>query len=369
MNRTADDLTMAVKERVAPYEPILRRLGFTEGTHNPALLRAGVMSWLLDLDASKYDANRMVVVFEKDGSITIGAGDKTSAKPADYSWNYRSLPPVRLYSLVKDALWEVERKQMVAMKKVIAGELLKVARELMGKDDVIEWAKNLARNYRHGYGSGIKSQLIDAAKEIGLNWQDIDRRYQHAGGDDLASEKGVYFVLTGKQHPAGGYAWASSRTAAVKDLAEIKAIIPETRKAQAEHNRKMEEYRSETNRMWDEATRELHEKTVELLSDIKEELTSYFKSAGKGIRSVGSSENLVEVFLGSDDGVNRYQSKVSTFLSFTFEGREEAYFMMRNEDGDQSVRLTLSDKSTVDKMMQEVKKADKKGFWDMPEME
>jgi len=293
MRRTAEDLTMETRQRVAPYEMVLRRLGFREGTQNDNLMRLGASNWLMDLDSNKYDASRMAVVFEKDGSVTITAGDSASAGPSDYSWHYRNVTPARLSSHISSSLWAIERRQVAAMDTTIARELAKIAGELMGV----------------------------------------------------------------------------TRTAAVKDLAEIKAIIPETRKAQEEHNRKMEEYRQETNRMWYEATRELETKTQELLTDIRDELVSYFKSVGKGVRSAGGSSNLVEVFLGSDDGVKRYQSKVSAFISLTFEGRERATFMMRPENADNTIELTLSDKNTVGKLMQAVKSADKKGFWDMAEME
>jgi hypothetical protein len=296
MRRTAEDLTMETRQCVAPYEMVLRRLGLREGTQNDSLMRIGVSSWLLDLDANKYDANRMAIAFEKDGSVTITAGDKAGAGPSDYSWHYRSVTPARLSSHINSSLWEIERRQVAAMDATIARELAKIAGELLGV----------------------------------------------------------------------------TRIAAVKDLAEIKAIIPETRKAQEEHNKKMEEFRQVTNQMWSDATRELQTKTGELLTDIRDDLVGYFKSAGKGVRYVGgpaSGSSLVEVFLGSDDGVKRYQSKVSAFIALTFEGRERATFMLRPENADNTIELTLSDKNTVAKLMQAVKNADKKGFWDMAEME
>lgn len=292
MNKTADLIT-EMELRVKAYDPILRKLGFEEDKH-PSLPQAGGMTWYKDLDVGKYDASRAVVVFESDGSITIGAGDK--ARPSDYSWHYRSLTPARLQSTITESLWEVEKEKKVAMNKIVASELLKVAKELAGAEMV----------------------------------------------------------------------------AASGDLAEIRAIIPETRKAQAEQAKKMEEFRQITNQMWAEATRELHDKIRELLNDSKEELIEYFNSTGRGVRSAsgGTGDSaLVEVFLGSNDGVKRYQSKVSVFVALTFEGRERATFMMRNENGDETVELTLSDKNTIAKMMQEVKKADKKGFWSAPEVE
>ena len=80
----------------------------------------------------------------------------------------------------------------------------------MNMREAIEWTKNLVRQ-------GVtKSALMDAATELGLNWRAVDRRYQYAGEDDLSSEQGVYFILTGEKYPRGGYTWASQRKIAMK---------------------------------------------------------------------------------------------------------------------------------------------------------
>ena len=157
---------------------------------------------------------------------------------------------------------------------------------------------------------------------------------------------------------------AKSVTAAAKDLAALKALIPELREKQREYYEKEEQMRQERSKAWMDATRELSQGVQELLVALRDELVAYFKGSGKGVRSVDSSGGLVEVFLGSDDGTKRYQSKVSCVVHLTFEGKESTTFMLRNEALD-DVNGTLSDKGTVAKVMQEVKKADKKGFWDV----
>ena len=78
--------------------------------------------------------------------------------------------------------------------------------------EMIEWVKNLAR---HGV---TKTSLMDAAKELNLNWREIDKRYQYAGGSDLSSVGGAYFILTGKSYPRGGYTWASELIKIAKSL-------------------------------------------------------------------------------------------------------------------------------------------------------
>jgi hypothetical protein len=134
-------------------------------------------------------------------------------------------------------------------------------------------------------------------------------------------------------------------------------------KKQAEFEKKREEYLRETNKMWNEATRDVNDGVNGIIEEIKKELVIYFKGNGMGIRTASNTEGLVEVFIGSEDGVERYQSKVSSLIQMTFEGREKATAMLRNENLDETVKFDLKDNNTVAALIQEVKKADKKGFW------
>ena len=83
-----------------------------------------------------------------------------------------------------------------------------------------------------------------------------------------------------------------------------------------------------------------------------------------GVRNSGVSHTgqLLEVFLGSEDGVERHQSKVSVHLVLTFKGRETYGYMLRNEELDDQ-KGNLADRGTIGKLMQVVKKADKADFW------
>lgn len=161
---------------------------------------------------------------------------------------------------------------------------------------------------------------------------------------------------------------ASKKTAAVKDLSDIKGLLEDMHKKQAEFEKKREEYLRETNKMWNDATKNVNEGIEALLADIQKELVLYFKGNGMGIRKASGSGGLVEVFIGSDDITDpdvagRYQSKVSAMIHLQFEGRESATASFANENRENWVTFDLKDKNTVDALMQEVKKADKKGFW------
>ena len=160
---------------------------------------------------------------------------------------------------------------------------------------------------------------------------------------------------------------AKSMTAATKDLAEIREIMPAMREKQEEYDKRREEITRQLNQMWGEATRDVQTKTIELLEVITKELVAYFKGSGKGVKTADNMGGLIEVFIGSEDGVNRQNSKVSVHLALTT-GTERANFMLRNESLD-DVSGELSDRGTIQKLLQEVKKADKRGFWDQSEEE
>jgi len=154
---------------------------------------------------------------------------------------------------------------------------------------------------------------------------------------------------------------ARDLTAATKDLGEIRAIMPEMKKKQEEHSRRQEEQRRELNRMYHEAVKDVDSKTKELSAAIVKALVDYFNKNSMGVRSADIGDNLVEVFIGSDDGVDRVDSKVSTHISMTT-GRDLFSYMLRNEVMDDE-RGNLADKGTIPKLLQVVRKADRKGFW------
>jgi hypothetical protein len=157
---------------------------------------------------------------------------------------------------------------------------------------------------------------------------------------------------------------ASSRTAAVKDLATLVKIAPEWYEKQKQFAIEQEAAQQEFNRKWAEAHTELENGTRDLLDAIRDALVNYFNRSGKGVRSADSMGGLVEVFLGSKDGIKRYQSKVSVHIALTFEHQKRTTFMLRNEDLDETVEGQLSPENTIQKLLKTVEKADKSGMWD-----
>lgn len=64
-----------------------------------------------------------------------------------------------------------------------------------------EWAKNIAENYNDGTEWNMQSQLIDAAKDLSIPYNEVDARWQNYYPGDEADWKDVYYVLTGKALP------------------------------------------------------------------------------------------------------------------------------------------------------------------------
>ena len=154
--------------------------------------------------------------------------------------------------------------------------------------------------------------------------------------------------------------------ASAPDLAELKNIAFEAHRELREWDKEKEKRDAELNKMWSDATKELNTGTAELCEDIRNELVNYFNSIGVGVRQSSGGQvgsGLVEVFLGSKDGVNRYQSKVSAHIALTFEGRTTSGFMLRNENLDETIEGTLEEVKTTSKLLAKVKSAYARGMW------
>lgn len=70
-----------------------------------------------------------------------------------------------------------------------------------------EWVKNITKNEKTKLGD-LKTMLLEACDALGLNKEEMDRRFQLAGPEDFNKKEGIYFLLTGKPHPSKkGYTW------------------------------------------------------------------------------------------------------------------------------------------------------------------
>lgn len=154
---------------------------------------------------------------------------------------------------------------------------------------------------------------------------------------------------------------ARELTAETKNLDDIIDVMPAMKEKLAEYERKREELQQEMNKMYGDAVREVKTKVGELSQAIGDALVDYFEKNGMGVRKADIGDSLVEIFIGDDDGVDRYQSKVSTHIRTT--GDLKATYMLRNDNLDDHQNY-LSPKNTIRKLLDRVKKAHKDGFWD-----
>jgi predicted Zn-dependent protease len=159
------------------------------------------------------------------------------------------------------------------------------------------------------------------------------------------------------------------RLARVWDLADVKSVVEETRKKLKVIADKKKEMEENMNLEYDAATAALEKRTAGLLAAIKDALVDYFNSVGIGVKRADAHGGLVEVFLGSKDGVKREQSKVSAMVSLTWKGEETATYMLRSEDLEGTREGELVNNKTVDRLMGTVKKMYKSGFWSKSEEE
>ena len=145
----------------------------------------------------------------------------------------------------------------------------------------------------------------------------------------------------------------ADRTAAVKDLADLLKIAPDWYKKQEDIRRRQAALQQEFNKEWAEAHEELEEGTRVLRTEIHDALVKYF---GKRVRKSDVHGTLLEVFVGP-------QAKVSAQISLTFEERPYMSYKLRTDSGDADIEGKLSPKNTVKKLLEVVKKADKRGYF------
>jgi hypothetical protein len=273
---------------------------------------------------------------------------------------------------------------MTMNKRAVAKELVRVAKELVVANRQKYKGYTIEKSGMNFYvtdPSGHRAFAeVPASVETAKKWIDVDIREkgtkvasgeEHSGG--LVMERNeiaealveVAKLLTGSD---------TSRTAAANDLATILELIPAMEEKRAERIRKQEEYQRETNRMYSEEMKDISERSVLLLDELKEAIMGYFHKNGMGVSRTDWQSNMFggEIFIGSGDGVKRSDSKVVVHLSIgvgeSLGHRErDAYFFFRNDaDEIDDQKFVLSEKNTVKELIKFIAKFDKKGYWKVP---
>ena len=147
------------------------------------------------------------------------------------------------------------------------------------------------------------------------------------------------------------------------DLAEIKAILPEMNEKLNELKRMAEEMLRQRNEFYNQSTAKVDDLTKALLKEIQKALEDYFYASGTGVKESDNTGGLVEVFVGSRDGIVRKESKVSVHIAQLTKGSETAKYLIRNDMLD-AKEGNLKDTNTVQSLMREVIRLDRQGFFD-----
>ena len=150
------------------------------------------------------------------------------------------------------------------------------------------------------------------------------------------------------------------------------------------HARAEEEFHHEDGKRWYKVYNPIHKLINKMLMEIGGELVAYFEEEGIGIRSEnvpkgGRDETLLEIYLGSDDGVKRFQSKVSVYISYFYPHIKSSPHILPSTTGLKAslklrsekledINFDLSKKEfaidTIQAIMDIVDEYMEQGFWD-----
>jgi len=64
---------------------------------------------------------------------------------------------------------------------------------------IIEWSKNIAENYNDETQTNILEELRVASEEMGLDFVEIDKRWQYFTAGEYVKWEDIAYLLTGKE--------------------------------------------------------------------------------------------------------------------------------------------------------------------------
>jgi hypothetical protein len=143
------------------------------------------------------------------------------------------------------------------------------------------------------------------------------------------------------------------------DLAKLFETAAEWHKKSQDIAKRREKIEQEFDREYNEGVKTLNEDTRKLLEEIQTALVKYFTDTGRVVRKQDVSGGLVEVFIGP-------QAKVSAHIAISQAAHIPYTNWKLRNDAVEDMDGQLAPKNTVKKLIDVVKKADKKGFWDLP---
>jgi len=186
---------------VAPFESVLKSLGFRPSVHNARTSKDFVF-WILDLDPAKYELARMVVTFVPD-KVEIVAGnlreDGVGEVEFDFSHPMRGYSPSALRRDIRSNLWTMGK---ISESKA-ASELLRIAKSIIGGDvNTLNGISNQAakryvnrilsehtKGFFHDQSWEGVSRVWKALDDNGIDWTMTGNEYQKDGPSGMPTRK------------------------------------------------------------------------------------------------------------------------------------------------------------------------------------
>jgi len=67
----------------------------------------------------------------------------------------------------------------------------------VNRREIEEWANNIAYNYNHDIDTDIPSQLIDASRDLGIPFHEMDKRWQDFYPSDKVTKDDIIWLIAG----------------------------------------------------------------------------------------------------------------------------------------------------------------------------
>ena len=171
------------------FEPVLKSFGFRPSAHNTRTSK-DFMSWILDLDPTKYEVARMVVTFLTD-KVEIVAGNLREDGGGEVELNIshpmRGYSPSALRRDIRSGLWEVEKISGV----MAASELLRIAKFMIARD--VNTLNGISNQAAKRYVNRILSEHTKGFFHD-QSWEGVHRVWK------ALDDNGIDWTMTGNEY-------------------------------------------------------------------------------------------------------------------------------------------------------------------------
>lgn len=97
---------------------------------------------------------------------------------------------------IKENIIKYKEKSLFLIKKE-ESLIMPIAKEVNISSDIIDWAINIANNYNSDLDTNILSQVIDAARDLKLDINAINKRWQNISIGNYVETEDIVYLLVG----------------------------------------------------------------------------------------------------------------------------------------------------------------------------